>query len=219
MVHCEKGQRRSASVLLSWLCAHRMPLQEAIDKIDATYAGEEENWGEAYRQHRVRWIDTLLSNWEKKHKSLQKKWILNPKNKNCILDWKSILLVDQNDENEGQQSENPIDEVTVEENQADKKNERKKTNKKKSTTKPKPRGRKKKLTLEEEVAADDKPLEDLLLEDMAQSKKKTRKRKNSAVEKKSKDQDEEITFKPSRLKRNRATMSSEDSPPAKKQKI
>lgn len=90
LVHCEKGQRRSPTVFLAWLCLHKISLVDAIDEIAINYEGDED-WGESYKRHRSLWINGPLDKWQSKSKSICKKWI--DSHRGIVKSWSDMCFI------------------------------------------------------------------------------------------------------------------------------
>jgi len=73
LIHCERGQYRSPTVLVAWLISRGKSTNEAISFIGEDYEG----WSDKFRKNRPLWINklrlfekkknTILSYWRKKH--------------------------------------------------------------------------------------------------------------------------------------------------------
>lgn len=82
LVHCERGQYRSPTVLIAWLICHGKNTSEAISLIGEEY----EDWADKYRKNRPLWIDKL-QRLEKKKSTILTYW--SKKYSNRITAWKS----------------------------------------------------------------------------------------------------------------------------------
>lgn len=95
LVHCQKGQKRSPTVVLAWLVTRGVGTPEAINLISRRYTSREftaldpsRSWGERYRKERPLWIEVRracnrsvtraqrLNDWARHWQSLQKQWTL-----------------------------------------------------------------------------------------------------------------------------------------------
>jgi hypothetical protein len=72
LVHCQRGEKRSPTVMLAWMATRGVGITEGIEQLDKGYRGKE-GWGEVYKRTRKDWI-VELKDWSKKWKERQKKW-------------------------------------------------------------------------------------------------------------------------------------------------
>jgi len=80
LIHCERGQYRSPTILVAWLISQGKSTNEAISLIGEDYEG----WADKFRKNRPLWIDkfrifekkknTILSYWSKKNLQTIKAW-------------------------------------------------------------------------------------------------------------------------------------------------
>lgn len=68
LVHCQKGQKRSPTIVLSWLVTQRFGVQEAINHISRSYTSSSysvtdprKSWGGRYAEERPLWIKVCLT--------------------------------------------------------------------------------------------------------------------------------------------------------------
>jgi len=80
LIHCERGQYRSPTVLVAWLISRGKSTNDAINIIGEDYEG----WSDKFRKNRPLWItklllfekkkNTILSYWRKKHQQTIISW-------------------------------------------------------------------------------------------------------------------------------------------------
>ncbi len=72
LVHCQRGEKRSPTVMLAWMATRGVAVTEAIELLDKGYRGRP-GWGDVYRRTRKEWI-AELRDWSKRWKERQKAW-------------------------------------------------------------------------------------------------------------------------------------------------
>jgi hypothetical protein len=72
LVHCQFGQRRSPSVLISWMMTKGFTLKQCLRAINSEYRACT-NWAEGYCRRRRLWL-TKLVNWRKNYREFQRAW-------------------------------------------------------------------------------------------------------------------------------------------------
>jgi len=84
LIHCERGQYRSPTMLIAWLISRGYNTTKAMNTIGAEYF--KEGWEENYRKNRALWIDKLRI-FEKKHSVIKTYW--SKTNAKLIAQWES----------------------------------------------------------------------------------------------------------------------------------
>ena len=72
LVHCQKGEKRSPTVVLAWMLTRGVKVNEAVDALDKGYRGKP-GWGEVYKRTRKDWIEELKK-WSRTWRERQKTW-------------------------------------------------------------------------------------------------------------------------------------------------
>ena len=80
LVHCNRGERRSPTVLIAWMGTRGIGVMESIGMIDREYCGEDEGWGRNFKKTRALWMKKLKQ-WKKEWRVREKKWV---EKMNCI---------------------------------------------------------------------------------------------------------------------------------------
>lgn len=89
LVHCERGQRRSPTIVLAWMLTQQgYTIKKAID----TYANQSTydanyKWSKSYKEDRPLWIE-MLTKWGTEWKNRQIAWIKD--NESLVRHWKSF---------------------------------------------------------------------------------------------------------------------------------
>lgn len=90
LVHCEKGQKRSPTMIIAYLVKRGMSVSDAIKEIASKYKDDDDlsyDWGYKYKKSRERWIE-LLQTWSAREKELSSLW--KKQNNALICKWNEV---------------------------------------------------------------------------------------------------------------------------------
>lgn len=91
LVHCEKGRRRSPTVVIAWLVSQGFNTNQAIKMIASNYHDNKNpsyDWGSKYRLTREKWI-SVIETWSKNFESYKIRWMKS--NIDILIKWNNKI--------------------------------------------------------------------------------------------------------------------------------